>query len=75
MTILWAAVTFILLEMSIDAIAATISVAAAACGGPHAEGWPALPLHSSSGDESFGTCLEHARNVMNLCSFKRMADV
>ena len=30
---------------------------------------------SSSGDESFGTCLEHARNVMKLCSFKRMADV
>ena len=30
---------------------------------------------SSSSDESFGTCLEHARIVMNLCLFKRMANV
>ena len=30
---------------------------------------------SSSSDESFGTYLEHARNVMDLCSLKRLADV
>ena len=30
---------------------------------------------SSSGDESFGTYLEHARNVINMCSLKTMADV
>ena len=30
---------------------------------------------SSSGDESFGTYLEHARDVMNMCSLKTMADV
>jgi len=30
---------------------------------------------SSSSDESFCTCLEHARNVMNLCSFMRMAEL
>ena len=45
MTILWAAVALILLDMSIDASAATISVAAAACGGLHAGGWPAPLLH------------------------------
>ena len=42
---LWAAATFIFLEMPLNATAVTISVAAAAFGGPHAEGWPALPLH------------------------------
>ena len=30
---------------------------------------------SSSSDESFCTCLEHARNVMNLCSSMRMAEL
>ena len=30
---------------------------------------------SCSSDESFGTYLEHARNVMELCLLKRMADV
>eukprot|EP00964_Phaeocystis_antarctica_P158700 scaffold129512_cov54-Phaeocystis_antarctica.AAC.1 len=45
MTTLWAAVTFIFLEMPLNATAVTISVAAAAFGGPHAEVWPALPLH------------------------------
>ena len=45
MTTLWAAVTFLFLEMPLNATAATISVAGAAFGGPHAEGWPALPLH------------------------------
>ena len=30
---------------------------------------------SSSGDESFCTCLEHATNVMKLCSFMRMAEL
>eukprot|EP00964_Phaeocystis_antarctica_P048040 scaffold27815_cov30-Phaeocystis_antarctica.AAC.1 len=45
MTTLLAAATFIFLEMPLNATAATISVAGAACGGPHAEGWPALPLH------------------------------
>ena len=45
MTTFWATVTYIVLEMAIDATAATILVAAAAFGGPHAEGWPALPLH------------------------------
>ena len=44
-TILWAAATFIILEMTVYASAATISVPAAACGGLHAEGWPARPLH------------------------------
>ena len=49
MTILWAAVTFILLDMSIDAITATISVAVAAYVVVHTQraghAWPALPLH------------------------------
>eukprot|EP00964_Phaeocystis_antarctica_P135947 scaffold100340_cov43-Phaeocystis_antarctica.AAC.1 len=35
--------TFLFLEMPLNATAATISVAGAAFGGPHAEGWPALP--------------------------------
>ena len=43
-TILWAAATFIILEMTVYASAATISVPAAACGSLHAEGWPARPL-------------------------------
>ena len=30
---------------------------------------------SSSSDESFCTCLEHVRNVMNLCSSMRMAEL
>ena len=30
---------------------------------------------SSSSDESFCTCLEHARNVMDLCSFMRRAEL
>ena len=30
---------------------------------------------SCSSDESFGIYLEHARNVMELCSFKTMAEV
>ena len=30
---------------------------------------------SSSGDESFGTYLEHARNVMDTCLLKRVAEV
>ena len=30
---------------------------------------------SSSSDESFCTCLEHARNVMNLCSFMCRAEL
>ena len=42
MTTLWAAATFIFLEMPLNATAVTISVAAAAFGGHHAEGWPAL---------------------------------
>ena len=45
MAALWAATTFLFLEMPLNATAATISVAGAAFGGPHAEGWPALPLH------------------------------
>jgi hypothetical protein len=45
MTILWAAATFIFLKTPVNATAATILVAAAAFGGVHAEGWPALPLH------------------------------
>ena len=44
MTTFWAAATFILLEMTVDAIAAIILVAAAARGGLHAGGWPARPL-------------------------------
>ena len=44
MTILWAAATFIILEMTVDAIAAIILVPAAACGGLHAGEWPARPL-------------------------------
>jgi len=44
MTILWAAATFIFLKTPVNATAATILVAAAAFGGAHAEGWPALPL-------------------------------
>ena len=45
MVILWAAATSILLKMPLNATAATILVAAAAFGGAHAEGLPALPLH------------------------------
>ena len=30
---------------------------------------------SSSSDESFCTCLKHARNVMDLCSFMRRAEL
>ena len=45
MTTLWAAATFIFLEMSLNAAAAHILVPAAAFGGPYAKGWPALPLH------------------------------
>ena len=45
MAILWAAATSTLLKMPLNATAATILVAAAAFGGAHAEGWPALPLH------------------------------
>ena len=44
-TTFWAAATLILLEMTVYAIAATILVPAAARGGLHAGGWPALPLH------------------------------
>ena len=44
MTILWAAATFIFVKMTINAITATILVAAAARGGLHAGGWPAPPL-------------------------------
>ena len=40
-----AAATFIFLKTPVNATAATILVAAAAFGGAHAEGWPALPLH------------------------------
>ena len=43
-TTFWAAATLILLEMTVDAIAAIILVPAAACGGLHAGGWPARPL-------------------------------
>ena len=43
-TILWAAATFIILEMTVYASAATISVPAAACGSLHAGRWPARPL-------------------------------
>ena len=43
-TTLWAAATLILLEMTVDAIAAIILVPAAACGGLHAGEWPARPL-------------------------------
>jgi hypothetical protein len=42
MTTLWAAATFMFLEMPLNATAAHILVAAAAFGGPHAKGWPAL---------------------------------
>ena len=45
MTILWAAATFIFVKMTVNAITATILVAAAARGGLHAGGWPAPPLH------------------------------
>ena len=41
-TTLWAAATFMFLEMPLNATAAHILVAAAAFGGPHAKGWPAL---------------------------------
>ena len=41
-TALWAAATFMFLEMPLNATAAHILVAAAAFGGPHAKGWPAL---------------------------------
>ena len=44
-TTLWAAATSIFLVMPLNATAAQILVPAAAFGGPHAEGWPALPLH------------------------------
>ena len=44
-TTFWAAATLILLEMTVDAIAAIILVPAAACGGLHAGEWPARPLH------------------------------
>ena len=44
-TFLWAAATFIFMKTPVNATAATILVAAAAFGGAHAEGWPALPLH------------------------------
>ena len=44
-TTLWAAATFMFLEMPLNATAAHILVAAAAFGGPHAKSWPALPLH------------------------------
>ena len=43
MTIMAAAGIF--LKTPVNATAATILVAAAAFGGAHAEGWPALPLH------------------------------
>ena len=43
-TTLWAAATFMFLEMPLNATAAHILVAAAAFGGPHAKGWPALHL-------------------------------
>ena len=35
---------------------------------------PACSSTSSSSDASFCTCLEHARNVMELCSFMRRAE-
>ena len=41
-TTFWAAATLILLEMTVDAIAAIILVPAAACGGLHAGEWPGL---------------------------------
>ena len=44
MATLWAATTFLFLEMPVNATAAHILVPAAAFGGPHSEGWPALIL-------------------------------
>ena len=76
MTILWDAATFIFVEMTIDASAAIILVPAAACGDlPSTRRVLACSSTSCSSDESFGTYLEHARNVMELCSFKTMAEV
>ena len=45
-TALWAAATFMFLEMPLNATAAHILVAAATFGGPHAKSWPALPLRA-----------------------------
>ena len=76
MTTFWATVTFIVLEMSIDAtgdrghhLGGSSSVRRSTRRGL------ACSSTSSSSDESFCTCLEHARNVMDLCSFMRRAEL
>ena len=73
---LWAAVTFLFFTLLGDApqrhrghhLGASSSVWRSSRRGP------ACSSTSSSSDASFCTCLEHARNVMELCSFMRRAE-
>ena len=73
-TTLWAAATFMFLEMPLNATAAHILVAAAAFVWRSSRKELACSS-SASGDESFCTCLEHTWNLMMLCSLMRMASL
>ena len=75
MTILWAAVALILLDKYVHRRERGHHLGGSSSVWRSTRRELACSSTSCSSDESFGIYLEHARNVMELCSFKTMAEV